>query len=320
LTNQVELFSEQLASEQKELILERAAQCVYLANKTYGVDLPVPNIRFSVKGTAWGYYQRRGKKIEIRFNPLLFARYFQEGIEDTVPHEIAHYFVDSMYTGRPKPHGKEWREVMHVFGIENPRATSNYDTTGLDVRKQTRIKYRCSCQTHEVSKTRHNRMLRGSKYQCISCHDELELCHDQDEMISAAPTTQVSYDNGSGRRKQQRIRYRCACEIHEVSKTRHNRMLRGTVYQCRICNQELELYVEPEPQASDTSPATSSSEVEAEVKVDIPNDCQQQTYLYSCACEIHEVDSVRHERMANGRTYECQLCDQELALYREDGA
>lgn len=251
MINQVELFSEQLASEQKELVLERAAQCVRLANKTFGVDLPVPKIRFSVKGTAWGYYQRRGKKVEIRFNPMLFARYFQEGLQDTVPHEIAHYFVDAMYTGRPKPHGPEWREVMHVFGIENPRATSNYDTTGLGVRKQQRIKYRCSCQVHEVSKTRHNRMLRGSKYQCISCHEELQLCPEQDAEINTSEPVSVAADTAGWRsRKQRRYQYSCACEIHEVSATRHNRMLRGTKYQCRLCDQELVLYVEEGPQTT----------------------------------------------------------------------
>jgi len=99
LNTQVELFSDQLAPEQERLILERTEKCIKLANRHYGLDLDTPTVTFNVKGTAWGYYMRRGKKVTIRFNPLLFARYFQEGLQDTVPHEVAHYVVDSMYTG-----------------------------------------------------------------------------------------------------------------------------------------------------------------------------------------------------------------------------
>lgn len=315
LINQVELFSEQLASEQQELVLERAAQCVRLANKAFGVDLPVPKIRFSVKGTAWGYYQRRGKKIEIRFNPLLFARYFQEGLQDTVPHEIAHYFVDAMYTGRPKPHGREWREVMHVFGIENPRATSDYDTTGLGVRKQQRIKYRCSCQTHEVSKTRHNRMLRGSKYQCISCHEELQLCLDEHTQDIVSKPAVVNNDQAQhGSRRQQRFKYRCACQTHEVTKTRHNRMLRGTKYQCVSCHADLELCLAESTDSMVTPPAAASNET-TEIGAG-----ERGKFQYSCACEIHEVGEKRHQRIMSGTLFQCRMCDQELKLYVEEDA
>ena len=173
MNTQVELFSDQLAPEQERLILERTEKWIKLANRHYGLDLDVPTVNFNVKGTAWGYYMRRGKKVTIRFNPLLFARYFQEGLQDTVPHEVAHYVVDSMYTGRPRPHGPEWREVMNLFGIKNPRATSDYDTTGLEVRRQRRFSYACGCQNHEVSTTRHKRILKGAKYLCRTCGQEL---------------------------------------------------------------------------------------------------------------------------------------------------
>ncbi len=325
MINQVELFSEQLASEQEDLVLERVAQCVRLANKAYEVDLPVPPIRFSVKGTAWGYYQRRGKHVEIRFNPLLFARYFQEGLEDTVPHEIAHYFVDSMYTGRPKPHGPEWREVMNLFGIENPRATSDYDTSGLGVRKQKRMKYRCACQIHEVSKTRHNRMLRGSKYLCRSCNQELEFCVEENFQPSVeSPEPTGAEVAGSRRRKQQRIKYRCACEIHEVSKTRHNRMQRGTKYQCRTCGQELELYLEENASAATEILGDSKSDAgvcagELAAAEEHVNTCaaEPRTFAYKCACEIHVVSETRHNRILSGTKYQCRTCHQDLELHLE---
>ena len=146
-------------------------------------ELIVPEVRFDIDGAAWGYYMRRGKKRWIRYNPLLFSRYYEEGLNETVPHEVAHYVVDciddSVAGKRSMPHGAEWKSVMKFLGVSNPRATATYDTSGLNIRRQNRYVYRCGCRNHELTTTRHKRVLRGQHYLCRVCGDELKVAENR---------------------------------------------------------------------------------------------------------------------------------------------
>jgi len=42
-------------------------------------------------------------------------------------------------------------------------------------------------------------------------------------------------------KRQRRIEYRCACQSHEITTARHNKVLRGTVYTCRSCREPIKL-------------------------------------------------------------------------------
>ncbi len=53
----------------------------------------------------------------------------------------------------------------------------------------------------------------------------------------------VTFDldlDGIPQRQQRTHPYRCRCRIHDVSSTRHNRVLQGVgSYRCRICGSDL---------------------------------------------------------------------------------
>ena len=74
---------------------------------------------------------------------VLFRENFEDYIEQTLPHEIAHAFVrhqkysicpsfDDVISGRyrrssrPKPHGSEWKRVMLAFG-KTPSRCHSYE-------------------------------------------------------------------------------------------------------------------------------------------------------------------------------------------------
>ncbi len=168
-------MSNHLDNARRDAIIATTSRHIAHARQHYRLTLPELDIHFDVTGAAWGYYVRKGAQRWFRFNPQLFALHFDEGLQDTIPHEVAHYVVDRLYPRRRcKPHGPEWREVMATFGIDNPRATHNTSLDGLRIRRQQRHSYYCACGEVMLSSTRHNRIQRdGMRYVCRRCQQPL---------------------------------------------------------------------------------------------------------------------------------------------------
>jgi SprT protein len=149
--------------------LRRAERLFRLAHQ------PIP-VLFDLHGRAAGMYRVRRRQAVIRYNPYVFARYFEHGLQTTVPHEVAHYITDRLHgLAHVRPHGKEWRGVMQALGAE-PHATTCFDLSGMPFRRQRRVAYRCDCSAHQLSTCRHNRVARGTaRYYCRSCGGELVM-------------------------------------------------------------------------------------------------------------------------------------------------
>ena len=163
-----------LAFAQQNAVITQTHVLIELANKQLNLRLKPIKVFFDIHGSAWGYYVRKRSNRFIRYNPWLFDKYFTEGMTDTVPHEVAHYIVDMRYRKRCQPHGAEWRDIMQLFGIAQPRATSRHNLDGVPVRRQQRFHYICACQSHEISTTRHRRILRGQQYLCARCREAIK--------------------------------------------------------------------------------------------------------------------------------------------------
>lgn len=131
-------------------------------------------VLFDLRGQSAGMFKRVGERRWIRYNPWIFAKYFEDNVRDTVPHEVAHYIVEAVYGTRAgKPHGPRWQSVMAVFGA-SADVTFGFDLEGIPQRRQRTHRYVCDCRVHEVSTTRHNRMQRGvGRYHCVVCGGEL---------------------------------------------------------------------------------------------------------------------------------------------------
>ena len=131
-------------------------------------------VLFDLAGRTAGMFKMVGRQRCIRYNPWIFAKYFDENLSDTVPHEVAHYIVHEVYGRRRiKPHGSQWQALMSQFGAD-AGVTFNMDLAGIPQRSQKTHPYRCDCRTHDVSTTRHNRVKRGSgRYHCRFCDGQL---------------------------------------------------------------------------------------------------------------------------------------------------
>lgn len=138
---------------------------------------PVP-VAFDLSGRVAGQFQFRRwpmrPRYRIRFNPWVFAADLPHHLQDTVAHEVAHYIIHVLDPAA-RAHGREWKELMVRFGA-TPRASSPYDLTGVPLRMQRRHQYRCGCRdrVHAVTTTRHNRILKGTRYLCRQCRQPLQ--------------------------------------------------------------------------------------------------------------------------------------------------
>jgi SprT protein len=154
----------------QQQVVDATTRYILQGSDHFGRAFDQVPVRFDLKGRAAGMYQVQNRQRFIRYNPYLFAKYYDDNLQQTVPHEVAHYLCDVVYGLRSiRPHGAEWKQLMYLFGARI-EATCRYDLAGIPSRSQRRHPYRCQCTTHLLSTRRHNNVTnRRMRYFCRSC-------------------------------------------------------------------------------------------------------------------------------------------------------
>ncbi len=170
------------ASQQQEVIIQTN---IYIkqATELYNLKYKKVDITFDLKGRSVGMYRIKHRRQrfflqqerEIRYNPFIFAKFYEDNFTTTIPHEVAHFITDIIYGLKNiKPHGKEWKAVMHDFDAD-ASVTANYDLSGIPLKKQSKFTYVCECREHQLSTTRHNKIRnRRFQYYCKNCKQLLQ--------------------------------------------------------------------------------------------------------------------------------------------------
>jgi len=177
-----------LSKEKQQLVIDRTHAYIAQAAKRYNIKNKPLDIVFNLKGRTSGMYRvhyHMGRySREIRYNPYIFSKYFEDSFNSTVPHEVAHYISDIIYgLNNIKPHGEEWRTIMLDFGAD-ATVTANYDLTGIPQKKLSSFTYQCACREHQLSSIRHNKINKKRfKYYCNYCK---KLLHFKIEASSLA--------------------------------------------------------------------------------------------------------------------------------------
>ena len=151
-----------------EKVYNKIAELKIITKAIFDLDLD-PEISFDLRGRAAGEYERRAGYNSIRFNEEILNKYEDTFVSRTVPHEWAHLVARETSSYRIKPHGKEWKRVCALLGMEDIKTTHSYDLAGLTVKRQQTFEYTCGCKIYNISKVRHNRISRGTKYRCRDC-------------------------------------------------------------------------------------------------------------------------------------------------------
>lgn len=160
---------------QQQQITQRVAELLIQCEQSFNHVFKPIEIRFDLSGRTSGMYVVKHKQKYLRFNAFIFAKYFDDALATTVPHEVAHYVSDILFNIKAiRPHGKEWQSIMHSMGVE-PKVTSSYDLTDIPVKRQQRFDYACGCMSHQLTATRHNKVLRNAaSYSCQKCGEVLK--------------------------------------------------------------------------------------------------------------------------------------------------
>ena len=163
--------------QQRQLVLNATEQYIALAAEQLQQQFPNIPVVFDLKGRAAGMYRSYQGKREIRYNPWLFAKYFEDNMQNTIPHEVAHYLSDVLYGIRTiRPHGRQWSALMEILGA-TPSRKHTYDLSGIPQRNLRRYTYRCACRHYELGAQRHRRISRGvGFYSCRQCETHLRYC------------------------------------------------------------------------------------------------------------------------------------------------
>jgi predicted SprT family Zn-dependent metalloprotease len=135
------LLNEDLRRDTEEAI----QKCLDMAKRQWPkLDFPMPIIRYDVKNTIGGLAYT--DKWMVRFNLVLMVENREHFIKTTVPHEVAHLVARLVHhheprlskTGAPiriRSHGKEWREIMVLFGVL-PKSSHSYDLTSIQSKQR----------------------------------------------------------------------------------------------------------------------------------------------------------------------------------------
>jgi SprT protein len=170
--------------EQQQQVVSQTHKYIERAEKIFAREFALIPVKFDLLGRAAGMYKvMQGSRI-IRYNPHIFAKYFEDNLALTIPHEVAHYVTDIMYgyrrnslfrSRRIKPHGEEWQNVMSEFGVDATR-TCDFNLEGIPQRTHKYFDYVCRCSQHKLGSRRHNKVIKGENdYFCKRCGDKLNL-------------------------------------------------------------------------------------------------------------------------------------------------
>lgn len=161
-------------------VYNRAVECIVKANQYYKKEFLYPEIRYDLKGACGG--KALLEEWAIRVNVQLLKDNFEDYIENTVSHEVAHLIdyelhPENFYPPEGKSrkiHGKTFKFIMkHVFKAD-PSTTHNYDVSKVKRKRKKTEKYVYKCpdcgDLMEIGKNRHNKMQRKqASYFLISC-------------------------------------------------------------------------------------------------------------------------------------------------------
>ncbi|MFV0476579.1 MAG: SprT-like domain-containing protein [Parahaliea sp.] len=166
---------EAIGLEQQAEVKAETDRYICLASTELDYSFAQIPVLFDLGGRSAGMFRSDKRGSCIRYNPWIFGKYYRQNFASTVPHEVAHYVVHSLFGRRRgiKPHGSEWLAVMQLFKAD-PAVTFKLDLTGVPQRRQRTHPYHCGCREHELSMTRHKRILSGrGRYHCCYCGGEL---------------------------------------------------------------------------------------------------------------------------------------------------
>jgi SprT protein len=173
-----------VSHELESAVRNKMLNTIDICRNKYSLDIPLPVIKFRQLGRRAGVcrFDFLSKTGLIVINPDFFKNHYDDMLNDTVPHEVAHHVSAYVYGPAGHNHGHFWKGVMQKLGIPAPDRCHEYSLEGVKVRNVQRpYKYVCGCSTeHNFTEFKHKRhqqllMMGYNGYRCKHCKVQLKL-------------------------------------------------------------------------------------------------------------------------------------------------
>lgn len=172
-------------SSQTRIAFEnKIEEVLNICRRQFGRDIPTIPLKFSQIGRRAGVchcgwnYMTSDVNVSTSYlviNPDYLTKYWDDMLNDTCPHEVAHYVAAFIYGKKAYNHGPYWKNVMARIGIPAANRCHTYDTEGVKIRNTHRdYKYNCGCSgnnVHMLTKKKHERhqWLYSNGYKGLRC-------------------------------------------------------------------------------------------------------------------------------------------------------
>ena len=117
------------------------------------------------------------RNMTVRFSLPLWPHASEEARTQTIVHEACHIIARHEFGRGIQAHGCEWRKVMARAGYLNAERCHSVDRSAVVHRHE----WKCSCQTYQIGKQIHRKMLAGQRRYCRKCKTYLVQPHETPE-------------------------------------------------------------------------------------------------------------------------------------------
>ncbi len=168
-----------ITTEIRNRVTAKIQHGIDLAKRRYNVDIRMPTVVYTKRGTTAGTANYRTWTINL--NPVLLVENTDKFIERTVPHELAHLICDLVYPHAHRPtrgvkrdvHGQYWKDIMRTLGVPSNEITRchSYDVTNAK-KKTSSYQYKCEGCGHvfTLGPKRHAKLQSNSRaYRHTAC-------------------------------------------------------------------------------------------------------------------------------------------------------
>ena len=162
----------------QEAFQNKMEEVLNICRQKSGQNIPTPPLKFRQMGRRAGvchcsFIFEFGRRTSYKpgsgyvvINPDYLKNYWDDMLNDTCPHEVAHYVAAFLYGREGYGHNNLWRRVMSWMGIPAADRCHQYSLEGVKTRQTHKdYKYTCGCygSIYWVTAAKHERYQYGER-------------------------------------------------------------------------------------------------------------------------------------------------------------
>ncbi len=145
-----------ISTELRNMVEQRINNDIIKLNCHYNTNHQSPPVKYDARGASAGFIYGKDNFSTIHLNPILLTENVDEMINQTISHELAHYWSHIINgtirtrSGNRSIHGTKWKLIMRVLGVV-PDRCHHMAISGAVTRIKHKFEYMCSKCNHKLT-------------------------------------------------------------------------------------------------------------------------------------------------------------------------